>query len=115
MWELDSGQILPIFIAFFLGLVVGGVLRVPVRVGLGVLGVVLAVYALWAPSEVMGWVRDWGFWLEREAEGLTRVLQGWVYVVLRNPQEFERFLVAEVVRLGPQVAFWAGVVGRVLA
>ncbi len=102
-------------LAFMAGLVVGSFLRVPLRWALGVAGVLVLGYWLWAPKEVEAWLQSWALWLEREVEGFVATTMRWASWVLGDPQGAAVYLSEKLMSLGTKLAFWAGVLGRVLS
>lgn len=102
-------------LGFLLGLLVGSLVRVPARALLALVGVALGVYGFLAPGEVEGWFRDWGLYLQREVPRWVDWGVRWVEWGLREPQRAVEYLGGVLLSVGPQYAFWAGVVGRVLA
>lgn len=102
-------------LAFLLGMAVGGVLRGPIRAFLAVLGVALGLYGLWAQEEVRLWVEGWAAYLAGEVSRMAEIGARWAAWAVREPQRAVEFLGGYLVQVGPTYAFFAGVLGRVLA
>lgn len=113
--QFDYAQVFTaVGLAFLLGMLVGSLVRTPVRVFLGLVGVVIGVYWFLSPEEVEGWLRSWAGYLERQVPLWTEWGVRWLAWMLRNPQEAIAYIGGVLLSAGPTYAFWAGLLGRVL-